>query len=118
MHSWGNALTPPAQSWCPRLLHLQDQVFLLDALDVVCAKVTAKELHVRVQASWSLGNLCDSLREREEDLSPAVYGQLVEACLSATKDHDRVRVHGVRALGHLLYTLKDGQLGEIAMQMD
>lgn len=92
---------------------MQDLAFLLDALDIVCAKVEAKELHVRVQASWSLGNLCDSLREREEVLSPLVYAQLMEACLSATKDHDRVRVHGVRALGHLLYTLKEDQLGEI-----
>ena len=92
---------------------IQDHTFLLDALDIVYAKVNTKEpLHVRVQASWSLGNLCDSLREREEVLSPSVYEKLLEACLSAAKDHDRVRVHGVRALGHLLYALKERQLGK------
>ena len=114
MNSLGKVVLPLLLSAGVPLM--QDHVFLLDALNIVCTKVNAKELHVRVQASWSLGNLCDSLREREEVISPPVYGQVLEACLSAAKDHDRVRVHGVRALGHLLYTLKDNQLGEILLQ--
>ena len=90
----------------------QDLSFLMDATHIITEQVKSKDLPIRVQAAWSLGNLCDVLRGREEVLTPLVYVQLLDACLSTCKDHERVRVNSIRALGHLLYGLQDRHLSE------
>ena len=90
----------------------QDLSFLMDAMHIISLQVKSKDLPIRVQAAWSLGNLCDVLRGREEILTPLVYVQLLDACLSTCKDHERVRVNSIRALGHLLYGLQDKHLSE------
>ena len=90
----------------------QDLSFLMDATHIISEQVKSKDLPIRVQAAWSLGNLCDVLRGREEVLTPLVYVQLLDACLSTCKDHERVRVNSIRALGHLLYGLQDKHLSE------
>ena len=84
----------------------------MDATHIISEQVKSKDLPIRVQAAWSLGNLCDVLRGREEVLTPLVYVQLLDACLSTCKDHERVRVNSIRALGHLLYGLQDKHLSE------
>ena len=84
----------------------------MDATHIISEQVKSKDLPICVQAAWSLGNLCDVLRGREEVLTPLVYVQLLDACLSTCKNHERVRVNSIRALGHLLYGLQDKHLSE------
>jgi hypothetical protein len=94
-----------------------DVSFLVDATHIICLQAKAKELPIRVQAAWSLGNLCDSLRDRDEILTAGVYSQLLDACLSTCKDHERVRVNSVRALGHLLHGLQSRHLSMLTPKL-
>ena len=73
--------------------------------------VRTKDVQVRLQAAWSLGNLCDIVKCREEVLTPPMFAQLVDACLVCSKDQDSVRVNGIRGLGHLLSSLSEKHLG-------
>lgn len=65
---------------------------------------------VRVTASWSLANICDSLRQRANELQLEPYTNdielealslVVESALRLTKDGDKIKSNAVRALGYL-----------------
>lgn len=66
---------------------------------------------VRITASWALANICDSLRQRVNELhldtplGEVTYDEsisiLVETSLRLTKDGDKIKSNAVRALGNL-----------------
>lgn len=71
----------------------------------VCQK--SKTISVRISASWSLANIADAIARRPDRLlhipKDAVSLQpLADAAIAASKDHEKVRANGIRALGHLL----------------
>lgn len=63
----------------------------------------------KVRAAWALANLSDALVSEkegdnptiEDELASDVLKQLVESCLRAASDHDKIRANAVRALGNL-----------------
>jgi len=62
-----------------------------------------KNLHVRVKACWSLGNLCDTISKlpnSEEHFAPLSLIELIRTALRASTDNDKVRSNAVRALGN------------------
>ncbi|KAK8947580.1 hypothetical protein KSP40_PGU011390 [Platanthera guangdongensis] len=86
---------------------------------------------VRVTASWSLANICDSLRHRAIELQLESYTNdvemealslVVESALRLTKDGDKIKSNAVRALGYLSRFLslncysKANEVAEIPME--
>ncbi|KAK2981971.1 hypothetical protein RJ640_019191 [Escallonia rubra] len=67
---------------------------------------------VRITASWALANMCDSLRHCINSFCPTRFSVdsdgsspsialLVDCALRLTKDGDKIKANGVRALGNL-----------------
>ncbi|KAG0484834.1 hypothetical protein HPP92_008913 [Vanilla planifolia] len=71
---------------------------------------------VRLTASWTLANICDSLRHRaiEVQLESCIDNAcdfehipiLAETALRLTKDGDKIKSNAVRALGHISRSLR------------
>eukprot|EP00210_Caulerpa_lentillifera_P000129 g124.t1 len=62
-----------------------------------------RTISVRISSSWSLANVADAIATSikiPDDLIP--IESIAEAAIAASKDHEKVRANGIRALGHLL----------------
>jgi len=60
-----------------------------------------KVLNVRVRASWSIANLCDSLRISNLKENNELTMPILISCLNTFKDNDKVLCNSVRALGNI-----------------
>ena len=71
--------------------------------------VRAPELAVRVQASWALGNLTDTLSQSQapREVVGSLGEHLCATILLTLKDSEKVKVNGVRAVGNLMKVLPD-----------
>ena len=71
--------------------------------------VHAPEMAVRVQASWALGNLTDTLSQCQvaKEVVGALGDQLCATVLLTVKDTEKVKVNGVRAAGNLMKALPE-----------
>lgn len=87
-----------------------DPVFLSDAaLQLLASLNDDQNLNVKVRAAWALANLSDALvsekeganAEIEEELAADVLRQLLDSCMRAAGEHDKIRANAVRALGNL-----------------
>ncbi|KAL5477104.1 hypothetical protein EMCRGX_G023849 [Ephydatia muelleri] len=81
-----------------------DLHFLLDCHSMILHCLSSPSLSVRVQASWSLGNLTDTLTGME-DIPLPLYTPLFGAVHTAMLDNEKVRCNAVRACGNLLRCL-------------
>lgn len=70
-----------------------------------------KTISVRISASWSLANVADTI-SKHPNMTPNIpkdafsLQHLAEAAIAASRDHEKVRANGIRALGHLLKETK------------
>ncbi|KAL1925631.1 uncharacterized protein VTP21DRAFT_514 [Calcarisporiella thermophila] len=89
----------------------EDILFVADMAEVMILQSTDSQLSVRIRASWSLGNLCDTLGQLWDDgqlervneiLNFEMWEKVLKASLSASLDNEKVRPNGLRALGSLL----------------
>jgi hypothetical protein len=84
-----------------------DVTFLLDSCDCVVGCMSEAALAVRLKASWSLGNLTDSLLckwssdDKEIALPPTRITSLFRCAVQGCGDNDKVRTNSLRALGNL-----------------
>eukprot|EP00039_Didymoeca_costata_P014182 m.226443 g.226443 ORF g.226443 m.226443 type:complete len:1034 (+) comp15965_c0_seq3:1748-4849(+) len=84
----------------------EDVLFVMDVATSLIEVTQDKSLITRVKASWALGNLADSLVVRHKEnnadaVPPRLFYQLFNAALVITKDNDKVKSNGMRALGGL-----------------
>jgi len=66
----------------------------------------SKTISVRISASWSLANVADAIARRPDKLphipkDAQSLQPLANAAIAASRDHEKVRANGIRALGHL-----------------
>lgn len=84
----------------------KDIQFTLDSIEAVTQSLKDENQIVRMKASWSLGNISDSLvfnrSEGCEEVPNNVLLELLQASVTASLDSDKVRANGVRALGNFL----------------
>ncbi|XP_026275692.1 HEAT repeat-containing protein 6 [Frankliniella occidentalis] len=84
----------------------KDIQFTLDSIEAVSQSLKDENQIVRMKASWSLGNISDSLvfnrSEGCEEVPSNVLLELLQASVTASLDSDKVRANGVRALGNFL----------------
>ncbi|XP_034231344.1 HEAT repeat-containing protein 6 isoform X2 [Thrips palmi] len=84
----------------------KDIQFTLDSIEAVTQSLKDENQIVRMKASWSLGNISDSLvfnrSEGCEEVPNSVLLELLQASVTASLDSDKVRANGVRALGNFL----------------
>ncbi|KAK3910632.1 HEAT repeat-containing protein 6 [Frankliniella fusca] len=84
----------------------KDIQFTLDSIEAVSQSLKDENQIVRMKASWSLGNISDSLvfnrSEGCEEVPGNVLLDLLQASVTASLDSDKVRANGVRALGNFL----------------
>lgn len=85
----------------------QDDSFFLDCQSVITRSLSSSGLAVRVQASWALANLVDSVSSHSHLLRPQLVGSLSESVVRGLKDVDKVRSNAVRAAGNLLKHLPE-----------
>ncbi|KAG2374358.1 hypothetical protein C9374_010928 [Naegleria lovaniensis] len=80
-----------------------DYNFLKRALEDFKTLLLDPSLNVRVRASWSLANLCDSLRlsENIKDNNTDLVLPILISCLNSCNDNDKVLCNAVRALGNI-----------------
>lgn len=76
-------------------------------VDALATCQRSKTISVRISASWSLANVADAIA-KHSDGTPSIprdassLQPLACAAVEASKDHEKVRANGIRALGHLL----------------
>ncbi|KAJ3392824.1 HEAT repeat-containing protein 6 [Lobulomyces angularis] len=84
-------------------------LFYLDLISSFKDLSTNENLHVRIRSSWTLANLCVSLASIKEDgfdlvefgINKDSFAELLECAISASKDNEKCKCNGVRALGNL-----------------
>lgn len=94
---------------------------MMDVSENVLSAVDDQNLEVRFKAAWTLANITDALLinketflgEFVEELPDALVLQIVKASLKMTRDNDRSRSNGVRALGNLLRYFGTKELGSL-----
>ncbi|KAI9190460.1 hypothetical protein H9P43_001894 [Blastocladiella emersonii ATCC 22665] len=93
---------------CTHAAAADDDQFVFDATQAILhAPSAARPLAVRIRASWALANLASHVllprvtsRRDEDDEVRALLPSVVSAALhAATKDHEKCRGNGLRALG-------------------
>nr|XP_018915939.1 PREDICTED: HEAT repeat-containing protein 6 [Bemisia tabaci] len=89
---------------------VSDVQFVSDASKSVVDLMTDKSLFVRMKASWALANLSDIFLVESSMKSCLVISPLLKTCMNAAQDHDKVKWHGVRALGNILRVISDSEL--------
>ncbi|XP_076755299.1 HEAT repeat-containing protein 6 isoform X1 [Xylocopa sonorina] len=83
--------------------------FLMDLADIVCLTADDQNLGVRIKGAWALANLCNCLSKEKdyEDVEPisleVLLPKIYQVSIKASKDNDKVKCNGVRALGSILY---------------
>ncbi|ORY00264.1 ARM repeat-containing protein [Basidiobolus meristosporus CBS 931.73] len=88
----------------------ENSLFMMDASLQFVQLVQDPFLTTRIPASWALANLCDTLvidseennGELPEGFDYKLLCQLAAAGIAASKDNDKLRSNGVRALGSLI----------------
>ena len=77
------------------------------AVSVLATSLENPTISVRISSSWSLANVAD-LIARNPNTLPYISRDaislkpLAQAAIAASRDHEKVRANGIRALGHLL----------------
>ncbi|XP_019850882.1 PREDICTED: HEAT repeat-containing protein 6-like isoform X1 [Amphimedon queenslandica] len=87
-----------------------DATFILDVCDSITNGLNLKEVvAVRIQASWSIGNMTDSLIHEEGHRAKILlfYETLSKSVVVAMGDIEKVKVNAFRAAGNLLHVLTD-----------
>jgi hypothetical protein len=101
-----------------------DVTFLLDSCDCVVGCMSEAALAVRLKASWSLGNLTDSLLckwssdDKEIALPPTRITSLFRCAVQGCGDNDKVRTNSLRALGNLCGFVTIPMLGSDYLLID
>lgn len=70
-----------------------------DVVRTLCGAMRDPTMSVRTRTAWALANLCAG---DKRPATEAAVRDIAASLLQGTKDNDKVRVHAVRALGHLL----------------
>ncbi|KAI8803456.1 armadillo-type protein [Cladochytrium replicatum] len=85
----------------------EDALFMHDIGPHVIPLVSDANLTVRARASWALANLCDAYAAlrvgsslSEVNVDDNILRSIFKAGLQASKDNDKCRANGVRALGN------------------
>lgn len=80
-----------------------DYNFLKRAMQDFETLLMDSSLNVRVRASWSLANLCDTLRLSDtlKDNNTDLVLPILISCLNSCHDNDKVLCNAVRALGNI-----------------
>lgn len=82
-----------------------DPLFIMDLCTSLPPLVSDPFLNVRIRSSWALGNLAISIKlgqDLEEDacdISNEMIVDILKAAIISTKDHEKCKSHGVRAVG-------------------
>ncbi|KAJ8043677.1 HEAT repeat-containing protein 6 [Holothuria leucospilota] len=87
----------------------EDVTFVADTANAILGCMQHSSVNVRMRAAWSLGNLCDALHSNIQNddshflqaFSELLLQRLLEAAISGSSDHDKVKSNSVRALGLL-----------------
>ncbi|XP_077597507.1 HEAT repeat-containing protein 6 [Stigmatopora nigra] len=96
----------------------EDLMFVADTANVILATLGDRSSNIRAKATWSLGNLTDTLLvnmncaevDFQEEMSDMLLLKMLQAATRAAADKDKVKCNAVRALGNLLHFLRGGQL--------
>ncbi|KAK9764502.1 hypothetical protein K7432_007922 [Basidiobolus ranarum] len=88
----------------------ENSLFMIDVSLLFVKLVQDSVLTTRIPASWGLANLCDTLvitsEENDGELAEGfdymLLCRLAAAGIAASKDNDKLRSNGVRALGSLI----------------
>ncbi|XP_068187351.1 HEAT repeat-containing protein 6 [Antennarius striatus] len=102
----------------------EDVMFLADTANAILAALDDPHKNVRSKASWSLGNLTDTLivnmqnigLEFQEEISDMLLLKILQAATRATSDREKVKANAVRSLGNVLHFLRQSQLSRSAFQ--
>jgi hypothetical protein len=94
----------------------EDKAFLQDSGVAIIHALASSSQLVRVQASWALANLTDTLLAGTSRTLSSYFS----AARNALKDKDVVKCNAVRAIGNLLKTvpqLDDKEVSSVCMQL-
>ncbi|XP_076835841.1 HEAT repeat-containing protein 6 [Brachyhypopomus gauderio] len=103
----------------------EDVMFVADTANAILTALDDRSPNVRAKASWSLGNLTDTLivnmeavgLDFQEEISDMLLLKMLLSATQASADKDRVKSNAVRALGNLLHFLQPAHLSKPAFQL-
>ncbi|KAF9321083.1 HEAT repeat-containing protein 6 [Podila horticola] len=100
----------------------EDSTHVLDMASAVLDLCHDSNMTVRVRASWAVGNLCDSLVllkgcsteqatvAMDEILTLPTWTKIMRTALMISRDHEKLKSNGIRAIGGLLRVTFEGIL--------
>ncbi|KAJ8347719.1 hypothetical protein SKAU_G00263080 [Synaphobranchus kaupii] len=102
----------------------EDVMFVADTANAILTSLDDRSPNVRAKASWSLGNLTDTLtvnmespeRDFQEEFSDLLLLKMLRSATRAAGDKDRVKSNAGRALGNLLHFLQPAHLARPGFQ--
>ncbi|XP_034034279.1 HEAT repeat-containing protein 6 isoform X3 [Thalassophryne amazonica] len=102
----------------------EDVMFLADTANTILTAFDDRSPVVWASAHWSLGHLTDTLvinmekmgMDFQEEISDMLLLKMLQAATRASAVHDRVICYTVRALGNLLYFLRESQMTRSVFQ--
>lgn len=92
----------------------EDLCFVENTVESILRIIKDQNVVTRTKASWSLGNVVDALLliKETQSINERLLKQILETCLDATSDNDRVKVNAVRTIGNLMTLLTKKHLNE------
>lgn len=90
----------------------EDLCFIENTIESVLRIIKDQNLLSRTKSSFGLANIVDSLLSIKDTvvINENLQMQIIESCLYAANDNDRVKVNIVRTLGNSIVLLTDKQL--------
>nr|XP_023019529.1 HEAT repeat-containing protein 6 [Leptinotarsa decemlineata] len=91
----------------------EDPGFVIDTAEAIHRLLRDKYLMVRVKASWSLGNLSESLVSMSkspcgiEEITENLILKMLQISIDSANDHDKIKMNAVRSIGNLLLLFTD-----------
>ncbi|KAL9648702.1 hypothetical protein ABK040_003640 [Willaertia magna] len=79
----------------------KDDKFIKQTVEILDKLMVDKVLNVRIRASWSLANVCDSLRVLPRNTSDDIVKSILIPIISSCTDNDKIVCNSVRALGNI-----------------
>lgn len=96
----------------------EDLCFIENTIESVLRIIKDQNLLSRTKSSFGLANIVDSLLNIKDTvtISENLQRQIIEICLEAANDNDRVKVNIVRTLGNSIVLLTNKQLENATWQ--